>query len=242
MNLLFRLKQNEEGFNDIEETKDFFKNILPTRDNNYFYNVKKLKQVCADDTIYFAYAGYIVAEATFTGDRIENFERDKKYNFGHQLINIKIVQSSDKLDFKILSSRTTYLSTEEKIDAVKKALSLSLDIYPDEVESSLSEGTKTKVFVNRFERNPKARQSCLEHYGYNCQVCQFNFEKTYGKIGKDSIHVHHIIPISKIRKNYTINPIKDLLPVCPNCHLILHKKNAPTVEELKAQLDQLQGY
>ena len=120
--------------------------------------------------------------------------------------------------------------------AVKKALSLSSDIYPDEVDSSLSEGTKTKVFVNRFERNPKARQACLEHYGYNCQICYFNFEYKYGKIGKDSIHVHHIIPISEIGTNYKVDPIKDLLPVCPNCHLILHKKNAPTVEELKAQL------
>lgn len=109
------------------------------------------------------------------------------------------------------------------------------DIYPDEVDSSLSEGTKTKVYVNKFERNQKARKLCLEHYGYNCQTCKFNFEKTYGEVGKDSIHVHHIIPISKIRKNYTINPIEDLIPVCPNCHLILHKKNAPTIEQLKTR-------
>ena len=89
---------------------------------------------------------------------------------------------------------------------------MSSDIYPDKVNFSLSEGTKTKVFVNRFERNPKAKQAHLEHYGYNCQTCYFNFEYQYGQIGKDSIHVHHIIPI------------KDLIPVCPNCHLILHKK------------------
>ncbi|HHH54025.1 MAG TPA: hypothetical protein ENK91_10230 [Bacteroidetes bacterium] len=236
MDILFRLSQNIEGFQDIEETKEFFKEVLPNRDDNYFYNVNRLKKVDLNDTIYFAYAGYIVAEAIFAGEIIENFERDEKYNFGHKLTNIQVIESSDKLDLKILSSRTTYLNTEEKIDAVKKALLLSSDIYPDEVDSSLSEGTKTKVFVNRFERNPKVRQACLEHYGYNCQICYFNFEYKYGKIGKDSIHVHHIVPISEIGTNYKVNPIKDLIPVCPNCHLILHKKNAPTVEELKAQL------
>lgn len=112
----------------------------------------------------------------------------------------------------------------------------NLDIYPDEVDSYFIEGAKTKVFVNKFERNQKARKLCLEHYGYNCQTCHFNFEKMYGEIGKDSIHVHHIIPISKIRKNYQVDPIKDLIPVCPNCHLILHKKNAPTVDQLKTKL------
>jgi len=233
MNLLFRLNQDVE---DTEETKEFFENILPNRDDSHFFNVNKLQKIDLGDTIYFAHSGYIVAEATFAGEIIENFERDEKYNYGHKLENIKIVESSDKLDTKVLSSRTTYLDSEAKIDAINKALSLSTDIFPDEVDSSLDEGSKTKVFVNRYERNPKARQACLKHYGYNCQICHFNFEYTYGKIGKDSIHVHHIIPISKIGENYQVNPIEDLIPVCPNCHLILHKKNAPTVEELKAQL------
>lgn len=238
MDILFRLSQNIKGFHDINETKDFFEKVLPNRDGNYFYNVNKLQQVNLDDTIYFAYAGYIVAEATFAGEIVENFERDEKFNFGHKLADVKVIDYSDKLNTKILSTRTTYLDSEEKVDAIKKALLLSSDIYPDEVDSSLSEGAKTKVFVNKFERNPKARQACLEHYGYNCQVCYFNFEYTYGKIGKDSIHVHHIVPISKIGTNYEVNPIKDLIPVCPNCHLILHKKNAPTIEELKVQVKQ----
>ena len=41
MDILFRLSQNIEGFNDIEETKEFFKEVLPNRDDNYFYNVNR---------------------------------------------------------------------------------------------------------------------------------------------------------------------------------------------------------
>lgn len=52
-----------------------------------------------------------------------------------------------------------------------------------------------------------------------------NFEKFYGKLGKHFIHVHHIIPLKDINEEYIVNPIKDLIPVCPNCHAMLHTKN-----------------
>lgn len=96
------------------------------------------------------------------------------------------------------------------------------------------EGTQKQGFVTRYERNPQARQACLDHYGYICQVCMFDFYQKYGLIGKDFIHVHHRLEISNIKKEYVINPITDLIPVCANCHAMLHKrKPAYTVDELK---------
>ena len=109
-------------------------------------------------------------------------------------------------------------------------------IYPDEVDSEIeySEGKTKKVLVNSYERNPIARQKCIEHYGLNCQVCGFNFQEKYGEIGKDFIHVHHKVDIATIGNEYSVNPITDLIPVCPNCHSMLHKrKPAYTIEELK---------
>jgi len=108
-------------------------------------------------------------------------------------------------------------------------------IYPDDIEkSNLYEGMKKQVIVNAYERNPKARQECINHYGYNCQICNFDFEKVYGEIGKDFIHVHHVVDILTIGENYKVDPIKDLIPVCPNCHAMLHKKRpAYTPQELK---------
>jgi len=56
----------------------------------------------------------------------------------------------------------------------------------------------------------------------------------YGEMGKDFIHVHHLIELSSISKEYSVNPITDLVPVCPNCHAMLHKvKPAHTIENLK---------
>ena len=61
-----------------------------------------------------------------------------------------------------------------------------------------------------------------------------DFEATYGEIGKGFIRVHHLVPISSIGKEYELNVERDLAPVCPNCHYMLHRKNPPyTIEELK---------
>lgn len=96
------------------------------------------------------------------------------------------------------------------------------------------EGATKQIRVNVYERNLVARNKCLDHYGYNCSACGFSFEKFYGEIGKEYIHVHHIKPLSEIGEEYEVDPIQDLKPVCPNCHAMIHRKNpAYTIEELR---------
>jgi Predicted restriction endonuclease len=110
---------------------------------------------------------------------------------------------------------------------------------PEEVDSQevFTEGAIKSVTVNTFERNAAARRKCLEYHGYGCCVCGFNFEEQYGEIGRKYIHVHHIIPIAEVRKSYILNPVEDLVPVCPNCHAMLHSvKPALKIEELKQLL------
>lgn len=232
MNLLFKLDPKVKGFATIKEAKYFFNSELPLRDN-YFYNVNTISQIKPNEIIYFSLTGYIVAKAIFTGDIIRNEERDK-FKIGHKVKNVEIIESTKKINFEIINGRAiNYLDSDTKTNEIKRVLGTVTDIYPDEVDESFTEGNKTKVYVNKYERDPKARKVCLEHFGYSCQICKFDFWYTYGDIGKDSIHVHHIKPLSEIGENYEIKPKEDLIPVCPNCHLILHKLNAPTIEELK---------
>jgi 5-methylcytosine-specific restriction protein A len=115
-------------------------------------------------------------------------------------------------------------------------------IYPDELPientEELFEGIKRTITVNSYERNPKARQLCVKHWKAICTVCTFDFEKIYGKIGKGFIHVHHLTPVSQIGKAYQVDPINDLIPVCPNCHSMLHRQEPPlTIDELKTLLN-----
>lgn len=114
-----------------------------------------------------------------------------------------------------------------------------IGILPEEAEINnlFEEGAKRQITVNAYERSPEARSICIKHYGVNCYVCSFNFEKVYGEIGSKYIHVHHLKPLSEIGENYQLNPIKDLRPICPNCHAMIHRrKPAYTIEELKKRM------
>lgn len=111
--------------------------------------------------------------------------------------------------------------------------------FPDEINPKEPhlEGTVQQVLVNRYERNSEARAKSIAHYGMACRVCGFDFKVAYGTIGEGFIHVHHIVPLSQIGASYTVDPIADLRPVCPNCHAMLHKRLPPyTIEELKSVL------
>lgn len=112
------------------------------------------------------------------------------------------------------------------------------DIFPEMIDkdTSVFEGIKKQIIVNKYERSSIARAKCIEYHGIECKVCGINFKEKYGEIGSGFIHVHHIIPIHKIGKEYKVDYKNDLIPVCPNCHSMLHKKingKELTVQELK---------
>lgn len=101
-----------------------------------------------------------------------------------------------------------------------------------DLDKTYTEGATRQVTVNVYERNAEARAICINYYGLNCSACGFNFAETYGDTGEGFIHIHHIKPLSKIRKGYKLNPMNDLRPVCPNCHAIIHRrKPAYSIED-----------
>lgn len=111
--------------------------------------------------------------------------------------------------------------------------------YADDVgesSGSLLEGKTRTITVNAYERNPKARSECIRHHGCACKVCNFNFAKVYGEKAEGYIHVHHLIPLSQIQGEYEVDPINDLIPVCPNCHAMLHRADTPSVDKLKEDI------
>lgn len=104
-----------------------------------------------------------------------------------------------------------------------------------EITEKFSEGIKKTVVVNSYERNSKARKACIEYWKPICSVCEFDFEKVYGELGKGFIHVHHLTQISEIGAEYIVDPINDLRPVCPNCHVMIHRTTPPlSIKELKS--------
>ncbi len=148
-------------------------------------------------------------------------------------INTIKLSSSDPL-IDIQSNGTEYDFSIYQVEIIEYASSKNNTdfLYPEEVSETLKEGHKKIIAVNSYERNPKARLECINKYGVSCVVCGFNFEKNYGERGTDFIHVHHLIAVSDIGEEYVVNPIKDLRPVCPNCHAMLHRKGNISIKEL----------
>jgi 5-methylcytosine-specific restriction enzyme A len=132
----------------------------------------------------------------------------------------KAVEVSDRVPVRILWDLSTDPETHP-------------EILPEEVTISEPhfEGAVRQVMVNLFERDPNARKACLAHYGYKCRCCDASLVEFYGDIAREFIHVHHLVPLSDIKTEYSIDPIKDLVPVCPNCHAMLHRRRPPyTIE------------
>ena len=130
--------------------------------------------------------------------------------------------------YSVVYDRT--LRSVEGVPALLPDEALSPDTYP--------EGARQRIYVNRVERNAKARMKCIEEHGAICKACRFDFEKAYGEIGCGFIHIHHKTPLEKITEAYEVDPAVDLVPVCPNCHAMLHRGagEAMQVEELRAQI------
>jgi len=102
----------------------------------------------------------------------------------------------------------------------------------------LVEGARRQVLSTTIERKSANRRACLDHHGYRCHVCDLLFEERYGEIGRGFIEVHHTRPLAQMDRPEDVDPIRDLVPLCPNCHAMIHKqKSEPfTVEQLRARL------
>ena len=98
------------------------------------------------------------------------------------------------------------------------------------------EGEQNNFTGSKYERNPKARKACLAYHGTACMICGMDFEKAYGPAFAGKIEVHHIVPLHQIGETYVVDPIHDLVPVCPNCHTAIHSKEdgVYTIEEMKS--------
>lgn len=111
---------------------------------------------------------------------------------------------------------------------------------PEElIGATFSEGGVSRIVVNRHERDPRARAECIRIHGAQCLICLTDLGAIYGTIASGFVHVHHLTPLSLLNSHYNCDPRKDLIPVCPNCHAVLHREDPPlTPEAVRALIAQ----
>ncbi len=112
----------------------------------------------------------------------------------------------------------------------------------DSIGEAREEGGIEVVQLSRHERSRFNRAICLQHYGFVCAGCGLQMDDKYGPIGLGVIHVHHLFPLADMDGPKRIDPISDLIPLCPNCHNIVHRKNPPLpIKELNELTDYQTG-
>lgn len=129
---------------------------------------------------------------------------------------------------------------EQELSLKKRVMDLTP--LPEELVETQAEtfieGAKKQIIVNAYERNPLARHKCIQIHGSKCLICGFDFGAFYGADFEGKIHVHHIKPLHLIDDAYEVNPEHDLVPVCPNCHMVLHSKQEGifSIEEVQQMI------
>jgi 5-methylcytosine-specific restriction protein A len=103
---------------------------------------------------------------------------------------------------------------------------LSID-FPPEYPDGLIEGARITVQSTRSERNPVNRYRSIQHYGRTCWACDIDFAAVYGELGGDFIEVHHIFPLAGLENPRPVDPIREMVPLCSNCHSMAHRLSPP---------------
>jgi hypothetical protein len=99
------------------------------------------------------------------------------------------------------------------------------------------EGAKKEGRATGYERNPKARAACLAHYGHTCAACDFDPVELFGPDGASAaIEVHHLDPLASVGEEHAVDPVKDLRPLCCNCHDMVHHTDPPMPIEALREL------
>jgi 5-methylcytosine-specific restriction enzyme A len=145
-------------------------------------------------------------------------------------------------DFELVIHSLFRLNNQlEKIQDLEVIILDDIDSEKAEEDNYYKDGAIKEYYGKRYERKPENRKKAIEIHGLSCVVCEFNFEEGYGERGKDYIEVHHVKPLSSIGKEVSINPKEDLVPVCSNCHRMIHRKKEEvlTVNELRDLIDNI---
>jgi len=163
----------------------------------------------------------------------------KKYSHIYKMFtSVTEININIKLPlFQFIRIHNKPLIFEVKFIEESKCKVIQLDTEQEEEEyyQVKKEGNVIEYYLKKYERNPHNRLEAIRIHGLTCFGCNFNFEEKYGDWGKDFIEVHHIIPLSTLEEEIEVNPETDLVPLCANCHRMVHRRKDKvlTLEELK---------
>lgn len=241
---------NKINLNDILLTKDYLKgkrtqyHILTvkafndTQQNGLFqYHVLVLEQ---DKLVNQGTVEDIIKKQLLTSAKRKGIQLLLNYDSTIKIDNITMMhykpdRPGPELWEKEPMTSLEALFLEERSLFFNQIVENDIDSEKAQEESYYKDGKATEYYGIRYERNPINRAKAIEIHGVTCKACGFNFEKVYGEWGKNFIEVHHVKPLHSIGEEIDINPETDLVPVCSNCHRMIHRKKGVilSVDEIR---------
>lgn len=190
---------------------------------------------------------------------IEKVVERRESSHTHSVKNEDALSAFDRLFESIMATPTSVKSDEppkeEKIldkSSVSTVQSSSIEAKEEIVEEANSESTLSSVeelseVVNitcehaqaRDEKSDtdykvKLKKECIDYYGAICDICGFDFGYTYGEAFEQCIDVHNQNSVEGEEILPTTHPTEDLIPICHNCHHIIHSTvPAISVEKMR---------
>lgn len=185
--------------------------LLPNRGDTYFS--QKVRNLKSHDTLEKRlYATYGANGYTIT-DEGRSFIRQNEKNMEYLFTQV--------FDYNDVRTSLGKLCTSNETEVLP-------------YQEIVSEGATSSRMSKTTQRSQKLRAAAIEHFSHNgviqCDCCGFEFKSFYGPVyGRSCIEIHHLKPIfqyaGKSVEQTIDEALTNLLPVCPNCHRVIHKNN-----------------
>lgn len=118
------------------------------------------------------------------------------------------------------------------------AMAIALVGTEEEAAEGASEGAPIQYLATRYERRKLNRDACIRIHGTVCAGCGFSFGDFYGDLAEGYIEIHHIEPLA-FSGEVMIDPATDLVPLCSNCHSVVHRISPPMpIDHLRAMIEE----
>lgn len=149
---------------------------------------------------------------------------------------IKAVKSSDPR-FGRRGASDTFFAVDGgniEIDSTLETELITHEIIDPEFTPE-PEGEQVRLHV-QYERSRKNRLAAIQFHGTKCKACSFNFNQRYTRLhAQDFIEIHHVRSVAQ-QKGRPVDPKTDLVPLCSNCHSMVHRQHGTILS-----VDKLQG-
>ena len=138
-----------------------------------------------------------------------------------------VVEPSMTIKKAVVDENIKEQKSEEK-QSVTELKQEENNVSPQEATKTIEESKIQQEKVAQLEDyKTSIKKACLEYYGAICDICGFDYGYTYGEAYENMIEVHNIHQQDSEEILPNTDPVKDLIPVCCNCHKVIHSKQPP---------------